>query len=309
MPNQPQRAPCRRAAFIVAVVLVLLAAASLPLVPEARAADESTPCGPSGHWVDGHTREVLGAPEAAKRLAAAEVVLLGEIHEKPMHHRWQLHTLAALHGRSEVAAVGFEMLPRDAQEVLDRWVGNELSIEEFLEQSSWAEVWGFEPDSYRELLEFVRLNRVPARAINVERRFVREVGREGWDAAQEMNAADIGRPAPPPAAYRERLRHVFEQHGRSASDDDGVERFVTAQTVWDRAMAEALAEEAAAGAGLVVGLVGRGHVEHGHGIPHQLGALGDWDVRTALALEAGAPCPDDVEGRPAADLYFMLRGQ
>ena len=68
-------------------------------------------------------------------------------------------------------------------------------------------------------------------------------------------------------------------------------RFVEAQLTWDRAMAEALADarrrhpEA-----LVVGIAGRGHVQHGHGIPHQLADLGVDDVLVLLPLDADDRC-------------------
>ena len=53
------------------------------------------------------------------------------------------------------------------------------------------------------------------------------------------------------------------------------------QLAWDRAMAEALvagrAHHAAADGSLplVVGIMGSGHVRHGHGVAHQLVALGE----------------------------------
>ena len=53
---------------------------------------------------------------------------------------------------------------------------------------------------------------------------------------------------------------------------------------------------------LVVALVGRGHAEFGHGIPHQLAALGIAD--TGVLLTARAPC-DGMES-DVADAVFGL---
>ena len=52
---------------------------------------------------------------------------------------------------------------------------------------------------------------------------------------------------------------------------------------------------------LVVGIMGRGHIEYGDGVPHQLADLGVDDIATAL------PWPDDAE-YPArvADLLFGI---
>lgn len=68
-------------------------------------------------------------------------------------------------------------------------------------------------------------------------------------------------------------------------------------------MAEALAAAADNSPGPVVGVVGRGHVEYRHGIPHQLADLGVTDVAVLLPHRPGEPCVDD-EGRPVADALF-----
>jgi len=82
-------------------------------------------------------------------------------------------------------------------------------------------------------------------------------------------------------------------------------RFVAAQLTWDRAMAEALvaARRRQPGA-LVVGILGRGHVEHRYGVPHQLADLGIPDAATAVPVERAATC----EGLEAdlADAVFVI---
>jgi hypothetical protein len=54
---------------------------------------------------------------------------------------------------------------------------------------------------------------------------------------------------------------------------------------------------------LVVGIMGRGHVEYRDGVPHQLAALGVDDVATALPWHAG-DCP--AQGSGIADVLFGL---
>jgi S1-C subfamily serine protease len=76
-------------------------------------------------------------------------------------------------------------------------------------------------------------------------------------------------------------------------------------------MAEALAAAHRRNPGaLVVGIVGRGHLEYGYGIPHQLADLGIDDVAVLLPITETAACDDlapelatavFVLGAPAAD--------
>ena len=41
---------------------------------------------------------------------------------------------------------------------------------------------------------------------------------------------------------------------------------------------------------LIVGIIGRGHLEYGHGIPHQLADLGIDDVGVLLPVDADDDC-------------------
>ncbi|MGF1610364.1 MAG: ChaN family lipoprotein [Kiloniellales bacterium] len=281
----------------------------------AAAADEPA-CATPGRWLDPVSGEPIALDQLMASLAERQIVLLGEIHEKPEHHRWQTHVLAALQAHRPALVVGFEMFPRSVQPALDGWWRGALSEAAFLEQSRWERVWGMDPALYWPLFHFVRQNRVPMVALNVERRLVARVAREGWAAVPESEREDLSAPAAAPDAYRRSLARIFwEQHDgeprtgpldiEAVLQRDDFARFVEAQLTWDRAMAEALAEarwehpEA-----LVVGIIGSGHLRFGHGVPHQLADLGLTDVAVLLPLEAGAACdtlPSDI-----ADAVFLL---
>ena len=71
-------------------------------------------------------------------------MLLGESHTDVDHHHWQLHTVAALHGRGANVVIGFEAFPRRLQSVLDDWIAGKLTDEAFLKASEWRQVWGYD---------------------------------------------------------------------------------------------------------------------------------------------------------------------
>ena len=248
-----------------------------------------------------HALQPRPAPEVIAEAAQRRVVLIGEHHDSADHHRWQLQVLAALHARRPDMAIGFEMFPRRVQPVLDRWVAGELSEAEFLRASDWNRVWGFDPQLYLPLFHFARLNRIPMIALNVERTLVRQVGAGGWDSVPEAQREGVTRAAPAPEAYVAQLRETFEMHlpprapgaARPPDADARFTRFLEAQLTWDRAMAELLARRARAPAApLVVGVMGSGHLQFGHGVPHQLRALGIADPYTMLPfdLSPGQDC-------------------
>jgi len=298
--------------------LILAAAAAavvLLLSPALRSAPEAAPasgqaCVAPARWLSLQENAIReeGADALLARLATRPVVLLGEGHDIPEHHRWQLHTVAALHARQPRMVMAFEMFPRGVQPALDRWVRGELSEAELLRATEWQRNWGYDAQMYLPLFHFARMHRIPMVALNVDRDFSRAVGEKGYDALPPERRAEVGRPAPPLAAYEEFLFASFAQHGageQARRDAPAFRRFLEAQQVWDRAMAERIATARANDpAALVVGIMGTGHLMNGWGVPYQLRALG---VRDPAVLLPWEPENDCQRLRPGyADAVFGL---
>jgi uncharacterized iron-regulated protein len=295
-------------------------------------AETAPACGTHGRWVDATTGGVIEGTRLFADLAAKHsIVLLGESHTDADHHRWQLHTLAALHGRWDRIVIGFEAFPRRLQPVLDDWVEGKLTAEAFLRASEWRRVWGYDPALYMPLFQFARLNRIPMIALNVERRLVSRVGQQGWAAVPNEEREGLSDPAAAGPAYQRELAGIFLSKKampagppaprRGAPADDTFEpdaqavaevlqqpefkRFVEAQLTWDRAMAEGLAAaKRKFSDAMIVGIVGSGHVEHGHGIPHQLKDLGATDTTALIPVSTDAACK--LVGTSYADAVFTL---
>ncbi len=303
-----------------ALALVLLGALANPV---AQAAPSTDACLSPATWtaLEQKPPHPIPAADLLSGMARREVVLLGESHDEDDHHRWQVHTLAALHMLRPDMVIGFEMFPRRVQPVLDKWVAGELTLKQFLARSEWDKVWNVPAELYVPLFQFARINRVPMVALNVDNALNKAVRANGWDKVPDVQREGVGRAAAPSADYLDFLFEVYRAHpprrgakdARSPSKTDGdFLRFVESQTTWDRAMAEALAgamtrgarADGTAGAPLVVGIMGSGHVRHGFGVPHQLRDLGVEDVGTLLAMPASADCKMAAAG--LADAVFAL---
>jgi len=291
------------------ICLVLMAAALSLGSPvgrlDARAA-EARVCGPVGAWVIPGSRKKQDG--VLKSLAKHDVVLLGESHSEAEHHRWQLHTIAALFNYRPDMVLGFEMFPRSVQSVLDRWTKGELDETAFLREVDWQQIWGFDPELYMPLFHFARMHRLPMLALNVDRETNRRVAQRG-QAALGSEREGVGVPAAASSSYRGRLFELFKTHpagGTQANaDSEQFSHFVQAQLFWDRAMAEGIAGALRKGQRpLVVGIMGSGHVEYGDGVAHQLAALKVNDVVTALPWNSGTDCPPAVPR--IANLIFGL---
>ncbi|MHA1597431.1 MAG: ChaN family lipoprotein [Alphaproteobacteria bacterium] len=254
-------------------------------------AEPTEACVATARWVDPANRRMLDTERLLSQLSQRPIVLLGETHTSAEHHRWQLQTISALFGRNPNMVIGFEAFPRSVQPVLDRWSRGELSKAEFLEQSRWRQVWRFSPDLYMGLFDFVRMNRIPMRALNVEASLPRRIGEQGRTAIPSTEMEGVGTPAPASADYRKSLREVFDLHADKDDKKRNFDNFVAAQQTWDRAMAEALADvRQGGGEPLVIGIVGSGHLEYGYGISAQLADLGVSNAAVLLPWDRDASC-------------------
>ena len=281
-------------------------------------------CIAPGQWVvpagGGFAPRPTGQVLAA--LVRQQVVLLGETHEDPEHHRWQLHTIAAVHALRPELVLGFEMFPRRVQPILDEWVAGRLTDTEFLARVEWPRVWGYDAQLYLPLFQFARMHRVPMLALNVERRLVGRVGDVGWAAVPAAEREGVTDPAPADREYAVRLHQSYLDHqppgGRLPTErkqpsevdlaDVKFRHFVEAMQVWDRAMAQGIAgplqrEEPP----LVVAIMGSGHLRHGHGVPRQLRDLGVTRIAVALPWDSSDACAELVPG--VADVMFGVEAR
>ena len=317
--------------FCLAITLGAAAGCVASMGEEAAVTDNpsQTTCAHIGKWHDAATGQVLDARQVFAELADKDIVLLGERHTSSEDHLWQTQTIAGLHALKPNLINGFEMFPRSVQPALDAWSSGELSRPEFLEESRWSEVWGYGAEFYMPMFDHARLNRIPMVALNVDRGLISKVGREGWASIPERDREGVSDPATAPQSYRESLARVFlskMQHstgkpaGASVEDanEQGTEaklesvmasepygRFVQAQLTWDRAMAEALASAKRDNPdALVIGVMGRGHIEYRHGVPHQLADLGFDNVAGLIPVDAGTVCNADTA--TLADAVFVV---
>ncbi|MDH3326569.1 MAG: ChaN family lipoprotein [Gammaproteobacteria bacterium] len=299
--------------------------------PVAATEDIDKQCVPIGQWktskgTSHSNKEILHS------LSKTRVVLLGEDHDNPEHHRWQLHTIVELYALEPKLALGFEAFPRSAQKYLDQFVAGELSEKEFLDVVDWDKIWRFNKDFYMPMFHFARMNKIPMYALNVNRSLVSSVSQKGWENIPEKDRDGISDPADASAEYLEMLAGVFAQHmpkhahkqnadtkkeepaAPTALNESEIKkilfnpsfrRFAQGQQLWDRAMAEIFYKASKKDkAPLVVGVLGAGHIMGGYGVPHQLDAMGLTNVKTLMAWDGTLECDQLKDG--AVDLAFGI---
>ena len=306
--------PCALLSILLGLVLAS---------PTAPAADSLAACVMPGQWIwlAGAAPQSKRADSAMIELARQRVVLLGESHDSAEHHRWQLHTIAALYALHPDLVLGFEMFPRRVQPILDDWSAGKLTQDQLLTRTAWTKIWGHDAQLYLPIFHFARMHRIPMLALNVDRSMVGRVSREGWAALPPAEREGLTDPAPPDPAYLTFLYDSYLQHRPASAREAGNEEakptapteadlhdpefvhFVESMQVWDRAMAQGIAERArATPATLVVAIMGSGHLRDGYGVAHQLRSLGVTDIAAVLPWEVADDCSDLTPG--LADAVF-----
>jgi len=304
-------------AFVAAAFTSAHAADPHKMIDHDGAADNS--CIVPNQWYNPDDMGLINSNQFLRNAAKGRVVLLGEHHAQGDHQRWELHTLVALHALNPNMAIGFEMFPRKAQPVLDKWIAGELTEAEFLEQSDWQKYWNFDSRYYMPLFHFARMNQIPIHALNVSRELLKKVRKEGWQNIAEEDREGVANPAPPGEGYKNLLISIYQQHGAhkpgakkgeqdttvSDLESPGFKRFLQGQTLWDAAMAQIIFHETEKDPSLLfVGVMGSGHVVNDYGIPDQLKSLGQKDVTTMIAWHDDFGC-EGIDGEFADAVIGM----
>lgn len=263
---------------------------------------------PPGRWFLPSENRLLSHRELTERLATARVVLLGETHTRYDIHRWQLHVAASLLATRGRIALGFEMFPRRVQPMLDHFIaGRWTDPADFLAAVGWGDVWGYDAALYLPLVHFCRQFNVPMLALNCERPLVTRVGKYGWDSIPEAERDGLTPARPASEAYRAYLASIggrSRDPARPGPPMMDLDRFVRAQQTWDRAFACNIVRALdAEDPPVVIGIIGRGHLEYGHGTPWQLADLGVSDVIVLLPTDSDY---DPASEAGIADALFRL---
>jgi uncharacterized iron-regulated protein len=244
--------------------------------------------------------------ELVARVQAADIVLLGETHDNPDHHRLQADLLRAFAGRHDSPAVVFEMLDHAKQPVVDATLRDHPGDVDALGQavdwasSGWPD-WGM----YRPVFEAAIAVHARILAAGLERGAAMRIAHDGAAAFDPGLARAFGLDEPLPAPLEAAMRDEMSEAHCGLLPDAMLGSMVLVQRVRDALLAGRL-HEGGAGHGAVL-VAGAGHVRRDRGVPAQLARVsGGTSVAIGL-LEArpGMTKPEDyAEGFKATALPF-----
>ena len=202
-------------------------------------------------------------PELWNRIAAADVIYIGETHSSRKDHLYELELIRGMIRRRIKFAVGWEMFDRTQQSDLNRFNEGRLTLAELFARTGFDKSWATYSPLYARILETTARANIPNIGLNAPTALAHKVA-QGEPLSPNEKKQIPTEFRVPAGAYRHFVGLLGEHPGMEPGD---LPRFFAAQNVWDQTMAKTILEfhKRNPGTKLVV-LTGRGHVQGGFGV-------------------------------------------
>ncbi|HSN21066.1 MAG TPA: ChaN family lipoprotein [Usitatibacter sp.] len=220
----------------------------------------------AGRIWDVAAHRFVGAGEVERRLAAADVALLGETHDNPSQHGIQLRLLRAAVAAGRRPALAMEQIDTEWQDAVDRALasGGDASAVEHAGHVSAGWKWPL----YAPIVSFAIGERLPVVALNLPRERTRRIVGEGLASLGPGEAARLALDRTWSDARNAELRRDIVE-GHCGEDSPIVDRLVEVQRAKDAVMADRILAHDGRG---VVAILGRGHARADLAVPLYLAA-------------------------------------
>ncbi|MEN8189255.1 MAG: ChaN family lipoprotein [Thermodesulfobacteriota bacterium] len=253
------------------------------------------------------TDSINSFSENISKLSNNRVIYVGEQHDAYADHILQYRIIQALHERNPKLAIGMEMFPASSNDALSNYINspNHTSEYDFLKNSRYFDVWNYDFRFFRDIFNFARRHKIPVIGLNLERKTVSKVYREGHTdnlSKEELNLLPEDRNLDL-SGYRKRLTEVHRMHDRQ--DSKGfLSGFIQAQGIWDETMAKNIVNflEEHPESTMVV-LAGSQHTRKDSGIPPRVAARMDIAQASVINLNS-ARGVDSIKDE--VDFIFIL---
>jgi uncharacterized iron-regulated protein len=243
---------------LAAIALALLGSACA-LIPDQNLRDTDHPL--VGRLWDPAAAAFIDEDQLRQRAARAEVLLLGETHDNPEHHRLQRRMLLMSRNGAAPPALLMEQFDVDQQPAIDEAVKNGTDLKSLLRGWDWSQ--------YRELLAAAKSAGMPLRAANLPRANLRPVVREGYGSLAAGEMARLGLDAAwDDAREKFMLKAIEGSHCGKITPQLRV-GLVRAQRLRDATLADTALANIDHG---VVFILGRVHARYDVGVPLYLEA-------------------------------------
>jgi hypothetical protein len=133
--------------------------------------------------------------ELIEEIINSDIAYLGDYHTLKQSQETLIRILVALAQDSRQVIIGLEMIQSKSQDILWRYINNEIDEKTFLESIDYENNWGFNWNNYKEIIDYARKHQIKLVALNSEPVFYRAVQGDGEKVSslhqRDFNAAKI----------------------------------------------------------------------------------------------------------------------
>jgi len=305
-----------RHVLFLALLLPVAAAASeldmLPLGDPELALEIGS--APAGAVYDCNLGEPVELEAAVTRMAAAQVVLLGEEHTSMDQKLLQARVLEGLAATGRSLVLAMEFFERADRAALEAWVKGEVDDRGLLEATDWYDRGSYRWEYYRPVMEVARAHGIPVVGVNVPREIPRAVNRKGLDSLSDEQRTEVGEVTTDGSSQHRYLIARYFGDTVAMLPPGWFDNMYAAQCLWDVVMARSVLAEIADDTTVVL-VVGSGHVAYDLGISGRLdqeraaAGLPPLDIVTLCPTTAPPPSPEgEPTGHPMGGGHPGLNG-
>jgi len=254
--------------------------------------------------------ETISKCEFYDRIVAskAEVIMIGENHEDPLAHAFELEIVKKVKtatGAGGVVGLSLEFYDREAQTVMDEFLASLVPLDTFLMDSKPPANHA----DYQPLLDLCKEDHLPVIAANCPRRYTRMVSKAGRDFLTPLSSTSA-RYLLPPLPYEgasEKYTQNFVDIMRAMGNTNPSvpTTMLDAQSLWDATMADSI-HQGLGRMDKVVHVTGYFHIQYRLGTVEHLTRLRpETDILTVVILPAEETQEITEEQKHIADLVVL----
>ena len=247
-----------------------------------------------GRVWDTRSRRFIAPQQARSLLAGAQVALLGETHDNPVHHGIQRSILERMVRSGRRPALAMEQIDTEWQHDVDLAISQGATAQSIEKAGRVSRGWSW--PLYAPLVTLAIESGLPVVALNVSRERTRRIIAQGLDAlgSGETRRLALDRTWNPERSTLLR-REIVEGH--CGEDSPIIDKLVDVQRAKDAVMADRILAHAGRG---VAAILGRGHARRDLDVPLYLAARAPQLRVLSLGLTEVDPDAHTLEDYPDA---------
>jgi uncharacterized iron-regulated protein len=266
------------------------------------------------------SQETILPAEVVRAAAEADVVLIGETHDNPDHHKLQAWLLRQLAAKGKHPAVVMEMVAADkADDLANVQLASNVTADSIGSKLDWDNSGWPSFSIYRPIVDAALGANMTILPGDPAKDLVRQVSQQGLGALAYSERVRLGIGAQLPAALNSALTDELKASHCNQLPDADLASMVQVQRFRDAALADNVlkAIDKASGNGVVL-IAGSGHVRSDRGVPLYLRTRASGLKVLTIALSevmTGVENPEDgvphdAAGKPAADfVWYTARSE